>query len=183
MNKITKQLLLCLFITCALHTAHSQLGLRAGINTTSISINDGNLNTGERTGLHLGFTYGFDLSENIKLRPGVIYSIKGFELADMGESAELSYIEVPFSFLFDLLAGLHFELGPYLGAMVDNNQPFDIQYKNVDVGMNIGVGFKISRLGVGLTYGYGMSNIVDGNFGQGDRIRNRNISVYGYVYF
>lgn len=162
-----------------------QLAIRAGINVSELDFDDDFFDPDSRTGVQAGFTYGLNVGDRIKIRPGAILSIKGFK--SLNETGDLTYLEFPLSFLFYILGssdGLFLEIGPYAGAMLSDDNAIEVDYKNLDLGLNIGAGIKLGRIGAGITYGYGLANIIEGDFTMNDvQARNKNIGIYANVYF
>lgn len=162
-----------------------QLAIRVGINVSELDFENDFFAAESRTGIQAGLTYTLDLAKRIKIQPGAILSIKGFK--SLNETGNLTYLEFPLSFLFYIIGsadGIFLEVGPYAGAMLGDNNRLDVDYKNVDLGLNIGAGIKIGRFGAGITYGYGLANIIDGDISMdGIQARNKNIGMFGTVYF
>jgi hypothetical protein len=165
--------------------AIGQLSIRAGINVSELDFDNDIFDSESRTGIQAGITYGVNLGDRIKLRPGAILSIKGFK--SLNETGNLTYLEFPLSLLFYIIGsadGIFLEIGPYAGAMLGNNKTFDVDYNNLDLGLNIGAGIKLGRIGAGITYGYGLANIIDGDLSMNEtQARNKNIGIYANVYF
>ena len=164
-----------------------QLAVRGGANLSNISIENGSLSieTDSKAGIQAGLMYSIGLARRIALRPGAIFSVKGYKFLD--ESVNLKYLEVPLSLILYLGAGrdgLFIELGPYAGAALDDNLgDLGEDLKTLDVGFNVGFGLELGNLGAGLTYGYGIGNIVGGEFSSLESITNQNIGLYGYIQF
>ncbi len=162
---------------------YGQFAVRAGLNFADIS--SVSFETESRQGIHAGFTYTASIANNISLRPGALLSLKGFKALD--DAGELTYLEVPLSFIFHVIgkpSGIYLELGPYGGLMLGSGGIPDIDYNTIDIGMNIGAGLTLGRLGLGLTYGYGLTSIEKGNFsGDNQTLRNRNVGIHASVAF
>jgi hypothetical protein len=162
-----------------------QFAIRGGINVSELDFDNDIFSSDTRTGVQAGVTYTMDLGDRIRLRPGAVLSIKGFE--SLNQTGDLTYLEVPLSLLFYVIGskdGIYLEVGPYVGAMLGNDDQFDINYNNIDVGLNIGAGIKLGRIGAGITYGYGFANVIDGEFTMDDiQARNKNIGIFAMVYF
>ena len=174
-----------LFSLC--NPGFSQLSIRGGMNLSNISIEDGSISveTDSKAGLQMGLMYSIGIGRRIALRPGAIFSVKGYKFLDT--SVNLEYLEMPLSLILYLGGGrdgLFIELGPYAGAALDNDLG-DIgdKLKTLDLGFNVGFGLELGNIGAGLTYGYGVGNIIDGEISGTDSISNTNIGVYGFIQF
>lgn len=165
----------------------SQIAIRAGANYSDISIDGSSITTETDTkaGYHAGLMYTFGLAERISIRPGVLFSVKGYKFQE--ESVDLKYVEVPFSFLFYLgnnKNGLYLEAGPYAGTGIESDLgDFGEDLKRLDLGMNVGLGFELGRFGIGLNYGFGVANILEGELNTEEKAKNKNYSLYGYIAF
>lgn len=169
-------------------TSFSQIALRGGVNLSNVSIESGDieLETDQKAGIQAGIMYTVSISDKIAVRPGAIVSVKGFKFLD--ETGDLTYLEVPFSFLFYLGSntnGLYIELGPYAGTELSNSfSNIELDTKTLDLGLNVGVGLELGNFGVGVNYGYGIANLIDGDItSNGDSMKNKNIGLFGYIQF
>ncbi len=169
-------------------TSFSQISLRAGVNLSDVRIESGDveLETDQKAGIQAGIMYSVGLSEKIAIRPGAIISVKGFKSPD--ETGDLTYLEVPLSFLFYLGSntnGLYIELGPYAGTELSNSfSDIEFDTKTLDLGLNFGLGLELGNFGIGINYGYGVANLIDGEIASdGDSVKNKNIGLFGYIQF
>jgi hypothetical protein len=165
----------------------SQFAIRAGANYSDISIDGSSITTetDAKAGYHAGLMYTFGLADRISIRPGVLFSTKGYKIHE--ESINLQYVEVPLSFLFYLGSnknGFYLEAGPYAGTGIESDiGDFGDDLKRLDLGLNIGLGFQLGRFGIGLNYGLGVANILEGEINTQEKARNKNYSLYGYIEF
>ena len=120
----------------------------------------------------MGAVAEFKLSETISVQPEVLYSTQGVKSKELGFDADikLDYITVPFMLKFYLVNGFNLEIGPQLGFLtsakveLEESVEFDVKdsLKNVDVGANLGLGYKFSNgFIVGARYSLGLININD----------------------
>lgn len=168
-----------------LSPANAQLAIRGGMNVSEIDFDDDFFDAQSRTGIQLGMSYDIALGERIYIRPGAVFSIKGYK--SLNETGDLNYLEVPLSMIFYVVGsenGIYLEAGPYAGALLGEDLSVNIDIKNLDLGFNIGAGIKLGRFGIGVTYGYGLANIIDGEFSTNEnQARNKNVGIYALVYF
>lgn len=116
--------------------AQVDVGLRAGLNLSSVTFKDGNgdiyRGAKRNPGFHVGVTFDIPVAPDFYIQPGALFSTKGAELR--GESWEYFwpddiyydgdytrltpyYLEVPFNFLYKPYLGsgrLMFGAGPYV---------------------------------------------------------------------
>lgn len=161
-----KNLLLSLMLMVFSISMSGQIGFKAGLNVATQSVESGGITVepGSKAGLVLGANYTTALSESFSLRPGVQFSMKGYEI-DFGIlgsfSANMNYIDVPVDFVYTT-SKFSVNFGPYLGllmsASVDGEDVKD-QVKSTEIGLNFGVGYSFGAIGIGLNYGAGLTNI------------------------
>ena len=124
--KLIKLILMILTIILTSSAFAQQLGLKAGMNISTI---EGDIEIGlkSRTGYHIGIYRTKVLSENFTLQTGILYSTKGakfsyFDSYDDGnglvfsEEMEMTwqshYIDIPFSFNYHLEPDLFITMVP-----------------------------------------------------------------------
>jgi len=186
MKSFLKVSTVLLFVTLA-WSVHGQIALRGGVNYSNISIDGGDIvtETDSKSGLQGGIMLTMGLGEKLAFRPGAILSIKGYKLNN--ENIDITYLEIPASFLFYFASsrdGLYVELGPYVGAQLSNDlEDLGGDLKTLDFGANIGVGIELGRVGVGINYGYGLGNIIDGDVTTSAEAKNKNFGVFAYIEF
>ncbi|QCR25184.1 porin family protein [Pontibacter sp. SGAir0037] len=131
-----KKLLLFIFVVAAAYTAQAQstFGIRGGANLSNLS---GDLRDesqfNNKAGFHAGITMNFGIiSDFLSIQPEVLYSNKGFKLADeeytdilLGNvrrtgKVNYNYLDVPV--LAKIKAGpLYFEAGPQASYLINVN--------------------------------------------------------------
>lgn len=120
----------------------TSFGIRAGVNFQNLNGEDmeGNdLDFKLKTGFHIGVDADIPIAEQFYLRPGVLFSTKGAKFDDEADTkVNLSYIEVPVSFVFKPTLGtgkLILGIGPYVGFAVggkfkdDDDNETDIEFE------------------------------------------------------
>ncbi|MCL7988852.1 PorT family protein [Sphingobacterium sp. lm-10] len=178
-----KKRILSLFVALATFaTAHAQLlptfdlGLKAGMNFSSLRSNGNYFDSDSRAGFLAG-AWGRVGMLGLHLQPEVYYSSKNTTIMAEGESQNLRFstIDVP------VLLGTKIGLGP-IGARIqagpifsfifdkDNVTRFDrdVNFRDNFAAIAGGVGVDISKLSLDLRYEHGLGNL---NRGGGDRQR------------
>ncbi len=165
-------------------TSQAQFSIRGGLNFSTLDFSEGldNFEEENKSGYHLGLHYAIGLTSSSSLRVGGLLSTKGTKLE--ATTSSLNYLEVPVSFLYHIgkkRSGLFLEAGVYGGSLLNSDEDkFGVDIKNLDLGLNFGAGVNIGSLGGGITYGYGVANIIDGEMVNIPEayMRNRNLSIY-----
>ncbi|MBK7700076.1 MAG: outer membrane beta-barrel protein [Saprospiraceae bacterium] len=96
---IKRFLQIVLILVSTSYFSVAQLGVRAGLNFSSMKFEVIGLNadTDSKVGAHFGVVNDFMLSDAITFRPGVLFSLKGGKSDE--ETISTSYIEVPLFYL------------------------------------------------------------------------------------
>lgn len=180
-----KKILLSLFFVLTFSIiSFAQLGFRAGINFAdqsyeSISTGSG-IEASSIVGYMIGVNYKVNLNSLIAVRPGIQFELKGSSTIVNGQdiASKFNYIELPIDVVFSL-GDLSFHGGPYL-AYLNSAKAMDLNlkdnFKSIDIGLNIGLGFNIGNFGIGASYGLGLSDISD--YPVGGAIKNNVLSLF-----
>lgn len=151
-------------------------GLKFGYNLAAVSF-DGDTETGQRHGFHVGFYGESFLAEAAALQIEVLYSQQGYELEDGSGTftQKLDYINLPLSLKIYPAETFYLEAGPQIGLAVSHKEEFDSSFNffdtsqefepnNFDWGFNFGAGFKTtSGVSLGVRYHLGMGDVYDEN--------------------
>ncbi|XCF06049.1 porin family protein [Tamlana crocina] len=149
-------------------------GLKFGYNLAAVSF-DGDTETGQRHGFHVGFYGESFLAEAVALQIEVLYSQQGYELEDGSGTftQKLDYITMPLSLKIYPANTFYLEAGPQIGLAISHKEEFDSNFNlfdtsrefepnNFDWGFNFGAGFKTeSGVSLGVRYHLGMGDIYD----------------------
>ena len=166
-----------------LSISSAQLGFRGGLNLAKQSYT--NAGSGfelqGKIGFLLGVNYEIGFANKIAIRPGLEYALKGTSITVNGADAKVNfdYLEIPVDLVyksgsFSVYAGPYFAFLTSAESESINLKP---DYSTLDVGLNVGLGFNISAVGVGAKYGLGLSNISDYSTGNAS-IKNNVLSLY-----
>jgi hypothetical protein len=150
----------------------TSFSLRAGVNFTNLNGEQpggGDLNNKLKAGFHVGVEAALPIADEFFIQPGVLFSTKGAKSeADDDVKVNLSYIEVPVTFLYKPMLGtgrLILGVGPYFawgvsgklkGDGADQNIKFEnkislAEYadghylKSFDAGGNLFFGYEFSQ--------------------------------------
>ncbi len=152
----------------------SNVGIKLGYNLAAVSF-DGNTETGQRHGFHVGFYSESFISESVALQIEFLYSQQGYELQDNGGifTQKLDYLNLPLLLKMYPSENFFLETGPQIGLAVSHKEKFDSNFglfdtsqkfnpQNFDWGFNFGAGFKTnSGVSLGARYHLGLGSIYD----------------------
>lgn len=174
MKSLVKIASICLFLALLSTTSHAQVGLRAGINASNLSVKDFDERK-TRWGFHVGIYTDRLLSSSLYLSPELSFTTKGstvkYKSGKTTNSFNLNYIQLDLPFTYKL-NGVDLQAGPYLGYLVNANTKVQNEstlvvtqldksnYNNLDAGLLFGLNFRLSNnLYLGARYGLGLVNI------------------------
>ncbi|WP_299530439.1 porin family protein [Ulvibacterium sp.] len=162
-----KHLLLCatclFFGTVAFAQKGSGLGIKAGLNYNANgdyfeSVGDAARNPDRNVGYHIGLFGKLEISR-LYLRPELVYTKTKSDYD--GNDFDMSKLDVPVLLGAKIIGPLHVFAGPSFQYIL--NTEFDgIDIDDVEndftVGLNIGAGVNLGKLGVDIRYERGFSN-------------------------
>ena len=164
-------------------------GVKAGLNFSKFKIDADGYSVSPKSiaGLNIGFYADYNLSDLLAVESGLSFEQKGYKTEEDGDKStnKINYLTLPINLRANIAVGdnnLYFLAGPTFGIGLsgkwkdeedgdkdDGSIKFgsgdDADYKRMNVGFLIGVGYELSNnIGVRLTYDMGLSNIdSDGN--------------------
>ena len=176
MNNL-KTLVTIFLIGMAMNVANGQFGVRAGANLASLKVKVDFLGTSlavetdDKLGGHIGVYYKTAMTESVTIRTNLIYTTGGGKVNDetTGESNSVnaSYLGIPIDVMYAVPVGensLSLMGGPFFGYLLssssDEGSSDEDEFSSVDYGLNFGLQFQIKELGIGLTYGLGLANVI-----------------------
>ncbi len=195
--KILNKVLIAMSVLTITTNLYSQrMTVKGGLNlaTVGYSYFDGEEESLKMNpGINLGITAEFKIAKPLAIETGLIFSTKGFKLAqdysEMGETYKLNlkynlyYIDVPLNLKGSFNIGkvkVYGTAGPYLGIGLIGSGKYEETYngktesdkdifdlenegiKRLDYGLNVGMGVEIKAIQIGVNYGYGMQNLIEG---------------------
>lgn len=175
-----KFLLLFLILTC-FESLNAQIkpefGLKFGVNLADMRTDENTLSP--RSTFHFGFEAEQQLSSKWSLQTELLYSRQGNVRRGRTEEGvkfdnilALDYLNIPIFANYYLKDGLYISSGMQLGFLLraqlqetvgtdSNQQNVNDNYKNTDVGMIFGAGYKTDwGFNVGLRYNWGFTNVL-----------------------
>jgi len=146
------------------------VGIRAGLNSSytyavydNVHNENGNYESGsgdygDILGMQIGIVYDYALKDWLHLQPGLMYIQKGMNdsksAEQFGDNGDWTghYIELPLLLSLKLSA-VRVNVGPYFDVCVEC-MSYD---GDIDIGVNIGLGFDIGMFYIGMFYAHSIS--------------------------
>lgn len=173
--------IIALAISSTFTVAQVRIGVTGGLQVASQQIKvQGITITGSNlVGFQAGLLLDAAVSENLSIRPQVLYSVKGgkYNIGGNSFTTTFNYIEVPIQAVygFPLSSGrVALGAGPYVAYALNGkdkagsvSQPVDFgseedQIKRIDYGLRLSAGYELSSgLGVTAYYAPGLANFVN----------------------
>lgn len=183
---ITLMIIISASISAQESKKKSIAGIKGGYNLSSVSF-DGNSETSQLHGFHLGIYGESFIGKNVSIQPEIIYSQQGYKIIDNGTTytQELDYINIPLLLKFYPVKSFFLEAGPQFGFSISHKETFDSGFvlydtsnefepNNFDWGLNVGLGFKSDAgISLGARYHLGQNDIYDN-----DKPKNRVWQIY-----
>ena len=148
-------------------------GIKGGYNLASVSF-DGNGETDQRNGFHLGVYGESFISNNFSIQPELMYSQQGYEITNSNGTftQKLDYINLPIMLKAYPSKNFFLEAGPQIGLAISHKEAYDgfitasreYDPQKFDWGMNFGAGFKTDAgISLGVRYHLGLGDLYDTN--------------------
>lgn len=199
-------LVLCTLLLCATITAQTEkvkIGVKAGLNIASLTFDENELESSQKTGFTAGIMAEIPLAKNFSVQPEVLYSQQGMKFSysdiDVANSSyestiNLNYLNIPVMLKYYVLKGLSVQAGPQIGILLksnnkyqdnflgyDNHENYNLSdYTNAfDTSVNLGVGYQFKdKFYVDLRYNISYSDVFkeansNGNYVINSDMRNR----------
>lgn len=185
MKKTVKLLSFAFVIALSTSSFAQTFGVKAGLNLSNIMVKVNGKKTSDdnklKPGFNIGGTANFEINDKFSFETGLGLSTKGstHKVGDIRSSSNLLYIDIPLTakMSFDMGgAKLYGILGPYCAIAVAASSKYDKTSTKIDIGSDktkdgltrfdygllVGAGVEIEAIQVGLTYGYGLGNVIPG---------------------
>lgn len=146
-------------------------GIKGGYNLAAVSF-DGNGETDQRHGFHIGVYGESFISESFSIQPELLYSQQGYEIKDASGTfkQKLDYINFPVMLKAYPARNFFLEAGPQIGLAIKHKEEYDgffsssqeYEPDSFDWGLNFGAGFKAnSNISFGARYHLGLGDLYD----------------------
>lgn len=143
--------------------AQLQYGVKAGLNMANVS---GDI---DDTKMKLGFMIGgfanYGINEQLSVQPELMFAQAGckMEILDEDVKFSLNYLVLPVMVKYSF-GNINLQAGPQFGFLLSAESDGDDikdNMKTMDLGLNIGAGYQMDKIGVDLRYSIGLSNVSD----------------------
>ena len=149
MKKLLVLLLITNFGFAPINAQNITIGAKAGLNLSTLQPDLPDPAT--KTSIHFGGVAEIQLMEMFSLQPELLYSSQGVkDESDDDEVVRLSYLTLPILGKYYIVDGVSIEAGPQIGFLLsaeveDNGETTDLKEdtKSVDIGLAIGLGYKM----------------------------------------
>ena len=153
--------------------AQFRIGVKGGLNVSSVHIDKELLDASNVTGFHIGPMIELMSGTGLGLDAAILYSQKGLEAKGVGSvkhSMKTDYLDVPVNLKWKFglpIVKAYLAAGPYVGFRVGGDKFWEmpgsvvdqVKAKTFSAGVNLGVGVELIRfLQVGFTYGLGLTD-------------------------
>ncbi|MNF46471.1 hypothetical protein D3C85_347340 [compost metagenome] len=146
-------------------------GIKGGYNLAAVSF-DGDGETEQRHGFHIGVYGESFISESFSIQPELMYSQQGYKITNSGGTftQKLDYINLPLMLKAYPSKNFFLEAGPQIGLAVSHKEEYDGLFSgsqeydpnSFDWGVNFGGGFKTdSGISLGVRYHLGLGDLYD----------------------
>jgi hypothetical protein len=164
-------LLLAFAGTFAAADAQTKIGLKGGVNLADWGGEDAD-NVDAKIGFHVGGYANFAVGNKFSIQPELVYSTQGGKVDAPGDDIKFrfNYINIPVMVKYELIEGLHAQLGPQFGfAVTRKTKQGDVtvdrndDYKGFDLGIGLGASYQFPSTPVGIDarYVFGLSRLDD----------------------
>lgn len=151
----------------------SSAGIKGGYNLAAVNF-DGNGETGQRHGFHIGFYGESYINESFSIQPELMYSQQGYKVTNANGTftQQLDYINLPIMFKAYPTKNFFLEVGPQIGLAVSHKEIYEgffnatqqFDPNSFDYGVNFGTGFKTDAgISLGVRYHLGLGDLYDDN--------------------
>jgi len=178
-----------IFLVFNLTYSQENLGIFTGINYSYFTNRFGSSISAEKSfGLQLGALYELKINDKIDFRPKLFFSQQGDRTKTKQTiSLEQSQIDYKLTYLntsldFKFWDKIYLITGPQIGFLLDQKSVSRNLGKiksNIDLGVNLGTGFKINDLFFEFGIYQGLSTLLEYDYYTGSRVKVKN----GYAKF
>lgn len=210
-----KYILICctLFFSATItaQTEKVKLGVKAGLNLASLTFDESELNSSDKSGFTAGLMVEIPLTKKFSIQPELLYSQQGtktsFSDQDVTNShykstINLNYLNIPVMLKYYVLKGLSLQAGPQIGILLKANNKYQdnfLGYENhesfnlkeystgIDTSVNLGLAYQFKdKFYTDLRYNISYSNVFkegDANHFINNDMKNRVFQIsIGYFF-
>lgn len=198
-----KKLFLGAAVAMSSLTFAQQFGVKAGMNVSSLSTEEGLSDQGSKIGFNAGVFMNAPIAENFSIQPELLYSQMGDKYnqtiagTTYARSRNLDYITLPVMFQYNATPSFYLEAGPEFGLLVTAKNKYTNESSNntigesanykddlnsFNAGLGLGAGYYFTpQVGVTARYVAGLTDIFKDGQNGGDAVKN-NVFQVGLAY-
>lgn len=198
-----KKLFLGAAVAMSSLTFAQQFGVKAGMNVSSLTSEEGLSDQGSKIGFNAGVFMNAPLATNFSIQPELLYSQMGDKYnqeiggTTYARSRHLDYITVPVMFQYNATPGFYLEAGPEFGLLVSAKNKFTNESTNNTInesdnykddlngfnfGLGLGAGYYFTpNVGVTARYVAGLTDVAQDRPEGSDSVKN-NVFQVGLAY-
>ena len=154
-------------------TSKSNGGIKGGYNLAAVNF-DGNGETDQRHGFHVGFYGESFISDSFSIQSELMYSQQGYQIKNGSTTftQKLDYINLPIMLKAYPSKNFFIEAGPQIGLAISHKEVYEgfitttreYDPNKFDYGVNFGAGFKTDAgISLGVRYHLGLGDLYDSN--------------------
>jgi opacity protein-like surface antigen len=161
----------------------AKFGVKAGLNISNLT---GDVsNNSSKTGIALGASVEFKVSDKFAIQPELVYSVLGAKDNSINENLNLDYLTIPVVAKYYVADKFSLEAGPQIGFLLSakaGSTDVKSAVNSTDFGLNFGAGYDFTKnLSAGVRYTAGLSNIAKDS--GSDKVHNSNFAIaLGYKF-
>lgn len=181
MKNILKVSLICALLSGSsmVFAQETAFGLKAGVNLSSLTIDDPEASYDSRTGFHAGLFLRGKFGK-VGIQPELLFYTQQTDVRNtlFGKAQDsFTYLTIPIMVKFYPVGGLNLQVGPQFGFLIDGERRYETlgfsgskdikdHYKSSDASVSLGAGYDFG-FGLGMDFRYNLgvkdiNNAVDG---------------------
>ena len=198
-------------VTVMAQSEKVKLGVKAGLNISSLTFDESELSSSSKTGFTAGLMVEIPVAKNFSLQPELLYSQQGTKTSFFDQDVtnsnfkgtiELNYLNIPLMLKYYVIKGLSLQAGPQIGLLVKANSKYQdnfLGYENqesfnlkkyssgIDTSINFGLGYQFKdKFYTDFRYNISYSNVFkdgDANYFINHDMKNRVFQItIGYFF-
>jgi hypothetical protein len=171
----------CILSSQVLVAQDAAVGIKAGLNLTSLSVSDPQNSYNSKAGYHAGFFFREKFGK-VAIQPEILLSTFSTDVNStlVGEFEDsFTYLTIPAMMKFYIIQGLNIQAGPQFSFLLDgerkssdrlfgdNSTDIKDYYERSDISVSLGAGWDFGfGLGIDLRYNLGVKDINDWSDGR-----------------
>ena len=188
-----------------------KIGVKAGLNISSLTFDENQMNSTSRTGFTAGIMVEIPFAKNFSFQPELLYSQQGGKTSFFDSEVtnsnykgtlELNYLNIRLMLKYYVVKGLSVQAGPQIGILLKANNKYEdnfLGYENhesfnlkdysagIDTSVNFGLGYQFKdKFYTDLRYNISYSNVFkdgDANYFINQDMKNRVFQIsLGYFF-